>query len=331
MTQTDNQISSVSRRMFLQQLSIAGVGTLLVDRYALARDTQQALPRRVLGRTKQEVTTLALGTWPCGKSRDVGVNDIARLVQEAIDLGINFVDSARVYDNAEEGIGKGLGKRRDQVFLTTKVWADTADEAAKSLEESLRQLRTDHVDLVYLHSVGSRNVPRAMASGGAIEYLLRQKEKGTTRFIGISGHSRPKTFVPLLKTGHIDVLMPAMNFVDRHTYNFEQTVLPVAREHQVGVVCMKVFGGMQGGFAKASGPNPGPMVRKAMLQQAIRYSLGLPGVATVVIGPHTVEQLRENVKMVRNYTPLSDAEDQSLNQLGKKLAQTWGPHFGPVA
>ncbi len=331
MTTDDNHASFVSRRTFLQQLSIAGAGTLLVDRYALARDTQKSLPKRVLGRTKQEVTTLALGTWPCGKSSDVSVNDIARLVQEALDLGINFIDAARAYDNAEEGIGKGLGRRRSDVFLTTKVWADSAEEAKKSLEESLRQLRTDHVDLCYLHSIGNRNVERAKGPGGALEYLVRQKEKGTIRFIGISGHSRPKAFVPLLKTGQIDVLMPAMNFVDRYTYNFEQTVMPVAREHGVGVVCMKVFGGMQGGFAKASGPNPGPMVKKAMLHQAIRYSLGIPGVATVVIGPHTVEQLRENVKMVCNYTPLSDAEKQSLSQLGKQLAQSWGPHFGPVA
>jgi len=322
---------SVSRRAFLQQVSIAGMGTLLVDRTVLAGAAKTALPTAVLGKTKQRLTRLGLGTWPCGKSRDVGVDGVARLVQEALELGIDFIDTAHNYGAAEEGIAQGLGKRREQVFLTTKVWADTAAEARKSLESSLRTLRTDHMDLVYLHSVGNRDVERVLAPGGAVDYLLKEKAKGTTRFIGISGHSMVMHFVPLIKTGKIDVVMMAMNFVDRHTYGFEDKVLPVARQHGMGVVCMKAFGGMRGGFATASGRPIGAMVRRALLQQAVRYALDLPGVATAVIGPHTVEQLRENVQFVRNYKPLSKEEMQSLAKLGKQLAPKWGPHFGPVA
>ena len=245
---SDSKSFPLSRRSFLQGAGILGGGAWLLrgGTPALAQLTSptstQTLPRRVLGKTKQEVSTLALGTWPCGRSESVSTDDIARLVHEALDLGVNFVDTARNYGKAEEGISKALGSRRDQLFLTTKVWADDADEARRSLEESLRTLRTEHVDLVYLHSVGNRDVQQALSPSGALSYLLRQKEAGKIRFVGISGHSKVETFLPILETGQIDVVMMAMNFVDRHTYGFEDKVLPAANRLQVGVACMKVFG-----------------------------------------------------------------------------------------
>ncbi|MFV2065889.1 MAG: aldo/keto reductase, partial [Pirellulales bacterium] len=205
------------------------------------------MPRRVLGRTQQEVSVLALGTWPSGKCRTVDDQAVARIVHEALDLGVNYVDAARAYGNAEAGIGEALRKNRDKVFLTSKVWADTAEEARASFEESLRILRTDYVDCLFIHSGGNRDVERVLAPGGSLEYLLKQKEAGKTRFLGLSGHSKPMAFIPLLETGNIDLLMPAMNFVDRHTYGFEDKVLPVARKHHCGIACMKVFGGLKGG------------------------------------------------------------------------------------
>ena len=162
-------------------------------------------------------------------------------------------------------------------------------------------------------------------------YLLRQKEAGKTRFVGISGHSKVKAFVPIIETGNIDVVMMAMNFVDRHTYAFEEKVLPVAIRHNVGVACMKVFGGIRGGFGVADGPNPGPQMDPRYIKQAIRYAMGLPGVATLVIGPHTIGQLRQNVEMVSSYQPLTDEERLELSELGRRLATQWGEHYGPVA
>jgi predicted aldo/keto reductase-like oxidoreductase len=325
---SDNSHSNLSRRSFLRGAAALGAGTVLAPRPVSA--AEQTLPLRTLGSTKQQVTTLALGTWPCGRSSDVDVAGVGKLVHAALDLGITFIDTARAYGKAEEGIGKALGRHRREVFLATKVWADDAEEAAKSLHESLRTLRTEHVDMVYLHSVGNRDVERVLADDGALAYLLKQKEQGTTRFIGISGHSRVATFVPLIKTGQIDAVMMAMNFVDRHTYGFEQKVLPVAREHGLGIVCMKVFGGMRGGFATADGPNPGAEIDAQYRMQAIRYALELPGVATLAIGPHTVAQLRQNVQMVSAATPLSKEEQRQLQQVGQRLAQRWGPHYGPV-
>jgi hypothetical protein len=328
-----NEMNQLSRRSFIQGAGAVGGGALLTANHG---DAQEAiatlnLPQRVLGRTNQKVSALALGTWPCGRSQDVDTAAVTRLVNEALDLGINFVDTAHNYGKAEDGIGKALGRRRDQVFLATKVWADDAESAQQSLEESLHALQTDHFDLVYLHSVGNRDVEKAMSDDGALTYLLKQKEAGKTRFVGISGHSRVETFVPIIETGKIDVVMMAMNFVDRHIYGFEEKVLPVAIRHKVGVACMKVFGGIRGGFGAADGPNPGPQMDPRYVQQAIRYAMGLPGVATLVIGPHTIEHLRQNVDFVSNYEPLSDEERSELSDLGRRLAGQWGEHYGPVA
>jgi len=289
------------------------------------------LPKRTLGKTGVKVPALALGTWPCGMCRQISVKQIARLVGECLDLGITYIDTARAYRKAEDGIGLGLGSRRGEVFLTTKVWADTAEEAKESLETSLRKLKTDHVDLLFLHSVGSRDLDRVLAPGGALEYLLKAKEQGKTRFIGMSGHNRVPGFVRLISTGQFDVLMCAMNFIDRHTYNFEGKVLPAANERRMGVACMKVFGGMRGGFKVAAGPNTGPCVGEQMVAKAIRYSLSLPGVATLVIGVHTLAQLRQNAELVAAATPLSDAEQSELARLGRRMAKKLGAHFGPVS
>jgi predicted aldo/keto reductase-like oxidoreductase len=324
----------MTRRTFLQSAGALGGGAILANSFAPvqpAAAAEQELPRRVLGKTGEAVSVLALGTWPCGKCDTIDDRGVVELVHEALDLGINFVDTARVYDNAEAGIGKALRGRRDKVFLTTKVFADTAAEAQESFEASLRTLRTDRVDLLYIHSVGNRKVEQVMATDGSLEYLLRQKEAGTTRFLGISGHSLPETFLPLVESGHIDVLMCAMNFVDRHTYGFEEKVLPAAKRHGMGIACMKVFGGMKGGFGIADGPDTGPQMDTRHLQQAIDYSLSLPVVATLVIGVHTIAQLRQNVQMVKNYTPLSQDEQAALSTLGRRLAKDWGPRFGPVA
>ncbi|MHB8955239.1 MAG: aldo/keto reductase [Pirellulaceae bacterium] len=288
------------------------------------------LPLRVLGRTKEKVSSLALGTWPCGRSSEVSVNGVVELVHVALELGITFIDTANAYGKAEEAVGIALGTQRDKVFLATKVWADTAQEAEKSLADSLQKLQTDHLDLVYVHSIGDRDVPRVMAVDGSLDFLVRQKEQGRIRFVGISGHSRPEQFVPLIKTGKVDVVMLAMNFVDVHTYGFEHKVLPAAQEFGLGVACMKVFGGMKGSFEAADGPNMGPMIPQRAKELAVRYALGLDPVATLVIGPHTVEQLRENARLVRDYQPLTDQERVTLLALGKNLAPAWGPHFGSV-
>jgi aryl-alcohol dehydrogenase-like predicted oxidoreductase len=334
---TEKQTFRVPRRTFVRRAGLWAGGAVLGNTAATVAAGQPAnshahapLPRRVLGRTKASVGILSLGTGTVGLSPAVSTVQIAAMVNTALDLGINFIDTAPAYKNAEEGIGLGLGRRRKEVFLATKVGAETIPEAEASLSRSLKVLKTDHVDLVYFHSVGDRDVEKALGPDGVFTWLLKQKKAGTTRFVGISGHNRPQKFLPYITTDEVDVVLMVMNFADRYTYGFEEKVLPVARKHRLGVLAMKVFGGKFGGFANYDKPNLPAMMDKKDLRPALRYALALPGVAAVNIGPHDVVQLRQNVDWAAKHSPLSPEETVRLAQAGRRLAAQWGDHFGPA-
>jgi predicted aldo/keto reductase-like oxidoreductase len=326
-----DQNQGVSRRMFVRQTGLLAGGAILgASPTALAAQAAPGgIPRRVLGKTGVSVTILTLGTAPAGFAKPHSPENVAKCVNTAIDLGVNAIDTAPAYDVGEEGVGLALGKRRDDVFLSTKVMADTIPEAEKILSHSLRVLKTDHLDLVYFHSVGDRKVEIAQNPDGVFTWLLKQKKAGKFRFVGISGHNRPPKFIDLLNSGEVDVLLTVVNFVDRYTYSFEEKVLPAARKHEVGIVAMKVFGGARGGnYPDHKCP---PQLDVEHLELAVRYALGVPGVATLEIGAHNVDQIRKNVAMIKRYKPLSAEEQQQAAVLGRELAAQWKTHFGPIA
>lgn len=332
-----NDRKPVSRREFVKQAGIVTGGAVFAPAVltrsssATALASAEPLPRRVLGRTGAEVTIFTLGTAPCGNSRSV--EEIAQVVHAAIDAGINSIDTAPAYVRAEEGVGKVMKTRRKEVFLATKVPADTIEEGERSLKRSLELLQTDYVDLLYYHSVGNRKVEGALDPEGVFTWLVKQKQAGKCRFVGISGHNLPGRFAQFLNTGEVDVLLAAVNYVDRHTYNFEELVLPLAREKNVGIVAMKVLGGADP--AKGSYRNPNSVGRlvaddPGKIETAIRYALSLPGVATVNLGINSVEQLQQDLAYFRDPQPLSEQELAQLLEEGRQLAAKWGPHFGPV-
>ena len=334
--------ATVSRRTFVHRGGLLAGGMLIAGSgvcrtatgeaiAAQASSSSDPLPRRILGRTKESVTTMTLGTAPCGMSPKIPPTEIANIVNTAIDLGINSIDTAPAYVQAEEGIGLALGSRRKEVFLATKVMADSVEEGKKSLEKSFELLKTDGFDLVYYHNVGDHDVEQAMQPGGVFDWLVKQKQAGKFRFLGISGHNRPHKFIPLLETGEVDVLLTVVNFVDRHTYNFEEKVLPVARKHDIGIVAMKVFGGARKSAGSYENPKAPPELDVEHLEKAVRYSLGTPGVSTVNLGVHNSDQLRQNVELVKRFAELTEQELQELAQLGRRLARQWGDHFGAVA
>jgi len=294
-----------------------------------AADDVRTLPKRVLGRTKEKVTILGLGTAPVGEG-PIDVQQGIRIFGEAIDRGVTYIDTARIYGNAEEILGHLIPKRRDKLFVVTKVSTHIADEAERSLSESLRRLKTDHVDLVHIHSIGGKKIDRVLGKGGALEYLLKQKETGKIRFIGISGHNRPPNFVRMLQTNQIDVVMCVMNYADRNIYDFESKVLPEARKRNVGCVAMKVYVGIKGGFRNHKHGYVGCATEATRLPQALAYALDLKGVSVAVVGPYTVEQAVQNVEFARKYASLSKEQHQALLEYGKKLAPSLGPRYGPV-
>lgn len=279
------------------------------------------LPTRTLGRTGVKVPMLGFGFFPLG----IGLNEkeAVGLIETAIDLGVTYLDAAPAYGRAQEFIGKILPKVRDKVFLVSKVQTDDGKRVLEILENSLRTLNTDHVDLVHVHNIGDYEPNRVLGKGGVLEGLREAQKRGWTKFIGLSGHMRPSVMAKVLDSGEFDVVMPAMNFADRFTYNFEGKVLTVARKHKVGVVAMKVMAGIQSFPPRPSG---GRLSEHADL--AIRYVLSLPEVACAVVGMLSVEELKRNCEIVRNFKPLTDEEKKQLETLGKQLSQKWGRHYG---
>jgi predicted aldo/keto reductase-like oxidoreductase len=321
---------TMDRRSFLKRAGLAGAGLALgVMNKPLHAQPPDALPTRILGRTKQKVTILGLGTAPVGEG-PVEVQDGVRIFSEVLDRGVTYVDTARIYGEAEEMLGHVIPKRRDKLFVVTKVSTDSAARAEQSLSESLRQLKTDHLDLVHIHSIGTKNLDKVLAADGVLAYLLKQKEAGKIRFIGVSGHNRPANFVRMIQTDQIDVLMCVMNYADRNIYDFEGKVLPEARKRNVGCVAMKVYAGIKGGFPYHSKGYVGCATEPAYLPQAMAYALDLEGVSVAVVGPYTVEQAIANVEFARKYKPLSEQQRASLMEHGRKLAEILGPRYGAV-
>ncbi len=343
---TQKNESGISRRRFVHQSGLiaagAALGTSTVpaagqdDVLSTAVAQSSELPRAVLGRTGESVTRMTLGTVPSALPEGATPKDVARMVDVALEAGIRSIDVAPAYINAEEGAGMALGRRRKEVFLSTKVAADTVEEAEESFANSLRLLKTDCVDVLYLHSVGSRDKDRdpdvALRPDGVFPWILKQKKLGKCRFVGVSSHNAPLMCKQIVDTGDVDVLLTVINFVDRYTYNHEGEVLPAARKHGTGIVAMKVFGGarrvLKPGQTKDLA-GPAEMVGHDF-NLAIRYAMSVPGVTAVNLGCHTPEQLHQNLATVKACRPLTDEERKQLEKIGRQLAPKWCERFGPA-
>ena len=320
----------LSRRRFLRTAA-AGAGlVVLAGPLRGGADAAEPLPTRVLGRTGAKVTILGLGTAPIGEG-PVDTPEAARIFGEVIDRGVTYVDTARSYGNAEEALAQVLPKRRERLFLVTKLWADSAAKADELLGQSLATLKVDYLDLVHIHHVGGKDVAKVLADDGILPYLVKQKEAGKLRFIGVSGHARPPRFLEVLKTGQIDVVMAVMNYADRNIYGFENTVLPECRRQNVGAVAMKVYVGIKGGFKNHKKAEVGCVTTPDLMPQAMAYALDLEGVSVANVGPYTLEQAVRNVEIARGYKPLTGDERTRLLALGKTIADDIGPRYGPVA
>lgn len=286
------------------------------------------LPHRVLGKTGVRVPVLGYGSAPGG----IGMDDdeAISLCHAAIDHGVTFIDTAPGYGRAHLQLGHVMAGRRDEVFLVTKTPADDAAAALSILEKGLRDLQTDHVDLVYVHSMGNRDVERVLASDGALEGLREARRRGWTRFIGVTAHNAPWRTARVLKEAEVDVVMLAMNIADRYTYNFENEVLPFAREQNVGVAAMKVYGGALD--MKYDRPTRSALAAHGPHdhEAALRYALGLPGVGTAVVGVFSESELIQNVEWARRIRPLDDVDGLAAERVGRQVAADWGPHYGAV-
>jgi aryl-alcohol dehydrogenase-like predicted oxidoreductase len=270
-----------------------------------------AIPKRPLGRTGVEVSILALGGSHVGRLPNE--RDAARLVHEAIDAGLNFMDNAWEYHDgrSEEWMGRALEGRRHAAFLMTKVCSHGRDKrvAMQQLEESLRRLRTDYLDLWQIHEVIYEDDPdRHFAPDGAVEALLEAKQQGKVRFIGFTGHKDPAIHLKMLRHDvPFDTCQLPLNCFDGTFRSFEHQVLPELERRGIAPLAMKTLNGN------------GDAVRQGLVsvEEALRYALSLP-VASVVSGIDSMEVLRQNLDIARRFTPMTVGE---MTALRSRVAQ----------
>ncbi len=257
-----------------------------------------AIPRRPLGRSGDRVSIVGVGGHHLGDLPDV--EQAVKLVHEAIDAGINFFDNCWEYYNGktENWLGRALKGRRDRVFLMTKVCTHGrgAPLAMKMLEQSLKRLNTDHLDLWQVHAVSFDNDPAlAYARGGVLEALSQAKKQGKTRFVGFTGHKDPAIHLDMLRRGFaFDTVQMPLNPFDASYRSFEQRVLPEVNRRGMAALGMKSMGGTAAAIKQG--------VLSA--EEALRYAMSLP-VATTICGMDSLKVLRQNLAIAR--LPANDA------------------------
>jgi aryl-alcohol dehydrogenase-like predicted oxidoreductase len=312
----------LSRRGFI---GAAGAGLLLGNALPVWSGTAR-LPQRVLGRTKVNVPILGLGTVAVGNITDA--KEAATLLNRALDLGVTFIDTApgstrqaafTGYGRAQRYLNGVLRERRKEVFVVTKCLETDGSRTIALLRSNLKELGVDQVDLAYTHSIGHAiyAFDDLVGDKGPMAAMERARRDGLTRFVGITGHNRPEKFARVIARRQIDVMMNAVNIVDRHTYAFENVLWPEARKQNIGLVAMKVFGG---GIRECKMPND-------LMQASFRFAQSVPGVVLTVIGMGTRRELEQNVDWARNYKPMTMEEANELRQRTVGLAKQWGAHL----
>jgi aryl-alcohol dehydrogenase-like predicted oxidoreductase len=267
---------------------------------------QGAIPQRPLGKTGAMVSAIGLGGAHLGSMKDDA--EAVRVVHAAIDAGVTFFDNAWEYHDgkSEEVLGRALAGKRDKVFLMTKVCTHGrgSDVAMAQLEESLRRLGTDHLDLWQVHECVYDNDPeRHYAPGGVLDALARAKQQGKVRFVGFTGHKDPRIHLDMIQRGFaFDTAQMPLSCFDASFRSFETQVVPVATSRGLGVIGMKSMGGL--GLSVRAG-----VVRA---EEALRYAMSVPGVSVTVSGVDSIAVLNQNLAVARGFTPMTDAERGAL-------------------
>jgi predicted aldo/keto reductase-like oxidoreductase len=279
-----------------------------------SKHSRGEIPRRPLGRTGAEVSALGLGGYHLGTVKSV--REAVRIVHEAIDGGITFMDNAWEYSDgrSEELMGRALeGGRRHKVFLMSKVCTHGRDRktALRQLKESLRRLGTDYLDLWQIHEVIHENDPELhFAPGGVIEAMDEARQKGLVRFAGFTGHKDPAIHLAMLSRDYpFDTCQLPLNPFDATFRSFEQQVLPELNRRGIAPLGMKSMCGMGD-----------PVRRRAVTpSEALRYAMSL-AVATTVSGIDSLKVLRQNLRIAQSFEPMSAEEMQALRTRCAALA-----------
>lgn len=265
-----------------------------------------AMKYRTLGRSGQRVSMVGVGGFHLGHPKDSA--EATRIVHGAIDHGVTFFDNCWDYNGGESEarLGRALeGGRRDRVFLMTKIDGRTSAAAQSQLDESLRRLRTDHLDLLQFHEIIREDDPERIFGQGAFEVAMRAREQGKIRYLGFTGHKSPLIHKKMLELSFQrgwtpDTVQMPLNVMDAHFHSFEQIVLPILVQHGIGVLGMKPMGDH---FILDS--------KVASAPECLRYTMSLPTSVTIT-GIDSLQILQQALDVVRDFTPYTAQERQDL-------------------
>ncbi|MGA2413569.1 MAG: aldo/keto reductase [Candidatus Sulfotelmatobacter sp.] len=309
-----------NRRRFIKSAAVLGAaplipgGSMAQQQPAAAQSVPQGeVTKKPLGRTGVQVSAMGLGGYHLGSAEtDQAANEI---VAKAFDHGVRFFDNAWEYHDglSEERLGKALKGRREQSFVMTKVCTHGRDKkiAMRMLEESLRRLQTDHLDLWQIHEVVYDNDPDLIfVPDGAADALLDAKKQGKVRFIGFTGHKDPEIHLKMLSHDFpFDTVQMPLNCCDATFRSFETQVMPEANRRGMAVLGMKSLGG-SGELVCHGAVTP---------EDGLRYAMSLP-VATTISGVDTMQVLDQNLRVAVNFQPFSAEKMQALREQCRLLA-----------
>lgn len=298
--------AALTRREFLEVAAAtavcAGIGG-----QAWAADTRNGIPYRILGRTGEKVSVVGIGGAHLGVQDDE--QESIRIIRTALDSGINFLDNSWDYNGGQSEIrmGKALQEGyRQKAFLMTKLDGRTKQSASQQLEESLRRLRTDHIDLVQFHEIIRMEDPdRIFAPGGALEAVLDAKKAGKLRYIGFTGHKSPDIHLKMLETAarndfHFDTVQMPLNLMDAHFDSFQKKVLPVLVKEQIGVLGMKPMGDHI--ILESNTVTP---------IECLHYAMNLP-TSVVITGCDSLPILKQAIDAAKSFRPMDAGTVDSL-------------------
>ncbi|MBF8249024.1 MAG: Aldo ket red domain-containing protein [Bacteroidetes bacterium] len=235
------------------------------------------------------------------------ITEGAKIVDACIDAGINYIDCASSYGNAEVKVGEVMKTRRKDVILTTKTLERDKDDAWKEINRSLERLKTDYVDLLQIHSINSMDQLDAVTGkNGSLASAVRAKEQGMCKHVGITGHTRPMVIREALNRYPFETTLVPLSSVDKLVNDFGDVLFPLAKDKTFGIIAMKVL-------------SAGRVTE--YVSESLRYAMTLP-ISTAIVGMDTLKEVNQNVEVAKSFKPMTDAEMKSLVEKTRLYAST---------
>jgi aryl-alcohol dehydrogenase-like predicted oxidoreductase len=291
----------ISRREFIKKTSTAIIGAGLVG----IKGSSAEIEKRELGKTGLKVTILGLGCAQIGALRNFKL--AVEIIETAIDLGINYIDTASTYGDAEEKVGEVMKSRRNEVVLATKTLQRDKESSWREINTSIERLKTDYVDILQIHSVNTMaQLDKITSKNGSLYSVIKAKEQGLCKHIGITGHTRPEVIKEALNRFDFETVLVPLSSVDKLLNDFGDVIFPVAKKKNVGVIAMKVL-------------SDGRVTD--FVEDSLRYVFSLP-ISTAIVGVKSIAELKQNVEIAKNFVPMTKKEIDALIEKSRRYANT---------